>query len=59
MFMVPISMIFQACNHHGLASKTASGALEGCTEWAQQHNDAELEALCKAGQPALDALAHE
>jgi hypothetical protein len=47
----------ESCSaHQGLAKSVAAGSLEGCTEWARNHNDAELEALCQAGRPLTEVL---
>ncbi len=42
--------------YHGLAHSAADGALQGCVDWAVQHQDVELEQLCKAGRPLSDVL---
>lgn len=40
-----------ACHHDGLVPAMVDGQLTGCVTWAQEHGDAELEALCRAGKP--------
>jgi hypothetical protein len=40
-----------SCHHDGLVPAMVDGQLNGCVAWAQEHGDAELEALCRAGKP--------
>jgi len=54
-FTAAVAMLIIAaltdCGHQGLARSAADGALDGCTEWAQTHQDAELLVLCQGGKP--------
>lgn len=54
--LVACLVVLPHCSHPGLAGKMADGSLSGCMDWAVQHQDVELEQLCKAGRPLADVL---